>query len=505
MSTPEHEILIADDDASVRDMLSRAFAKDFRVRSAADGTEALKILDASKPICVVVDEMMPGATGTQVLEKAKSMFPDVPRVLMTASNDSARAMSAINDGEIHRFYRKPLKVMEVRRAILDLVKRAQAEEALRLELRALRTWKETSQVTRAPTTRVVILGRAADRGDRVEDAARTRHFSPVRVPDPSEAPASLMQSPADVVVLLAGPEIDIRTLAKLAHSIDEATAVVIVDAQPRVEVAVLALEVGAVDYIAEPYPDTATLGARLERSASRPRALRDMRRLTFDLVVANRELALARKRVEAEQVKLLNAMIRALEARDAYTAGHTDRVAAISVRCGESLGMDATRLEIVRMGALLHDIGKIGIRDAVLLKPSRLTPDEFETIKTHTTIGAALLADIEQFQCIIPIVRGHHEKLDGTGYPDRLSGELIPLEVRVVSASDVLDALTSTRPYRRGSLPEEAFDIIDTAMVGKHLDGEVMEALKQLHKEGRLTELLQKDGAVGDGPAPYRP
>jgi putative nucleotidyltransferase with HDIG domain len=304
-------------------------------------------------------------------------------------------------------------------------------------------------------------------------------------------------------VLLSSPELELRALAKLAHSIDEATAVVIVDAQPRLEEAVLALEVGAVDYIAEPYPDSDTLSARLERAASKPRALRDMRRLTFDLVVANRELALARKRVEAEQVKLLNAMIRALEARDSYTAGHTDRVAAISVRCGEVLGMQPTQLEVVRMGALLHDIGKIGIRDAVLLKPSRLTPEEFEIIKTHTTIGANLLGDIEQFQCILPIVRGHHEKLDGTGYPDGLHSELIPMEVRVVSASDVLDALTSTRPYRRGSVAEEAFDIMD-GVTGRHLDENVVAALKQIHREGRLVDLLQADANIGDGPAPYR-
>jgi putative nucleotidyltransferase with HDIG domain len=245
------------------------------------------------------------------------------------------------------------------------------------------------------------------------------------------------------------------------------------------------------------------LAARLERAAARPRAQRDMRRLTFDLIMANRDLAMARRRVEAEQVELVNAVIRALEARDSYTAGHTDRVAAISVRCGETLGMEPARLETVRMGALLHDVGKIGIRDAVLLKPERLTPEEFDIIKTHTTIGAQLLGDVEQFQCILPIVRGHHEKLDGTGYPDRLKGEQIILEVRVVSASDVLDAVTSTRPYRRGSNVEEAFEILDSA-VGRHLDVECVGALKQMHREGRLAELLQPNGDEGEGPAPYR-
>jgi putative nucleotidyltransferase with HDIG domain len=501
---PLHEILIADDDASVRDMLTRAFARDFRVLSAADGSEAMRFLERGKPAAVIVDEMMPGATGTEVLERAKSLFPDVPRVLMTASSDTEKAMKAINQGEIHRFYGKPLRVMEVRRAILDLVERAANEEALRIELRALRAVKETSQVSRA-ATRVVILGsgETSDRGDRVEAAAKVRGFHVVRVMRAEDMPATLMQGPADVVILCAGPGVEVATLAKLAHSIDEATAVMIVDAKPSLAEALLAVEVGAVDYIAEPYPDDMAFARRIERAASGPRATRDMRRLTFDLIVANRELTMARRRVEDEQVGLLNAMIRALEARDEYTAGHTDRVAAISVRCGQVLGMLPDALDVVRLGALLHDIGKIGIRDAVLLKPSRLTSEEFDTIKTHTTIGAKLLGDVEQFQCILPIVRGHHEKLDGTGYPDGLKGAAIPLEVRVVSASDVLDALTSTRPYRRGSHAEEAFDIMAGA-VGKHLDPVVVDALKQVHKDGRLVELLQPGATEGDLPAPYR-
>jgi putative nucleotidyltransferase with HDIG domain len=504
--SPLHELLIADDDASIRDMLARAFAKDFRVRTAANGDEAMRLLESARPSAVVVDEMMPGFTGTQVLERAKRLFPDVPRVLMTASSDHLKAMDAINHGEIHRFYSKPLKVMEVRRAVLDLVARAEAEEALRMELRALRAIKETSQVRGGLITRVVILGGGGahdERGDRIEAAARLRGFHVERVANPADMPAHLMQAPADVVAMLVDPGMDIRSLARLAHSIDEATAVIIVDNTPTLQEALLALEVGAVDYLAPPFPDDTALASRLERAAARPRAQRDMRRLTFDLIVANRDLAVSRRRVEQEQVKLLNAMIRALEARDSYTAGHTDRVAEISVRCGQVLGMDPTQLDVVRMGALLHDIGKIGIRDAVLLKPGRLTPEEFEVIKTHTTIGAQLLGDIEQFQCILPIVRGHHEKLDGTGYPDRLAGSEVIMEVRVVSASDVLDALTSTRPYRRGSTPEEAFEIIDTA-VGKHLDGDVVGALKKVHAEGRLVDLLQPNATEGDGPAPYR-
>jgi putative two-component system response regulator len=207
--------------------------------------------------------------------------------------------------------------------------------------------------------------------------------------------------------------------------------------------------------------------------------------------MSNRNLTLAQRHVEEGQIKLLNGLIRALEARDHYTAGHTDRVAAISVRCGEVLGFDPARINVVRIGALLHDVGKIGIRDEVLYKPGRLTPEEFEIIKTHTTVGARILDGIDALACAVPFVRNHHEKLNGTGYPDGLLGEQIPQEVRVVSAADVLDAITSTRPYRPGSSVEEAFGIM-APMVGPHLDPVVCAALVGLHTEGRLLDLVQR-------------
>jgi putative nucleotidyltransferase with HDIG domain len=372
--------------------------------------------------------------------------------------------------------------------------------------------REQMEASRAPVTRVMIVGgmrtgggaATSDRANRVEAACKARGFIVEHAQRADELAAALVPGPVDVAVIMAAPGVDVYALSHLVHSIDETTAIVIVGDDANVEQALTALEIGAVDYFAAPFPEEAALGRRLERAAARPRAQRDLRRLTFELIVTNRELTMARKRVELEQVKLLNAMIRALEARDSYTAGHTDRVAAISVRCGQRLGMEPSQLEVLRMGALLHDIGKIGVRDDVLLKPGRLSPDEFEIIKTHTTIGAGLLRGIEQFACIVPIVRNHHEKLDGTGYPDKLAGDDVIIEVRVVSASDVLDALTSTRPYRRGSSPEEAFDIIDGTMAGKHLDKNVIDALKQVHKDGRLMELLQRDAASAPGPAPYR-
>lgn len=489
MQQPDLELLIADDDPTIRDLCVRAFRDEFRVILAKDGAEAIAILRTARPAAVLIDEMMPGAPGSEVLRFAKEQMPEVPRLMMTASADPDAAMKAVNHGEIHRFYTKPLKFMEVKRAILELVGRARADEALRIELNSLRAQKHQQ----ASSTRVLLLSES-EGGDRVEQAGARRGFTVARVRSVPEMERLLGAGTTDVLVVDTRiGEAAVRQVARLANNIDEATAIVLVDVMPGSPGLALAFAIGASDCLIPPWPDEVLLSVRLERAAARPREKRELRRLTFDLVIANRELHMANARVEAGQIKLLNSLMTSLEARDPYTAGHTDRVAGIAVRTGEVLGFDQMRLEVVRLGALLHDIGKIGIRDEVLYKPGRLTPEEFAIIQGHTTIGARILDGIESLECVVPIVRGHHEKLDGTGYPDKKQGDAIPLDVRLVSVADVLDAITSTRPYRPGSTADEAFAIM-ASMTGPHLDPVVVDAVKGLHREGRLEELLQARG-----------
>jgi HAMP domain-containing protein len=153
----------------------------------------------------------------------------------------------------------------------------------------------------------------------------------------------------------------------------------------------------------------------------------------------------------------------ALDARDAYTAGHSERVAQYAVRIGAAAGWSAEQLDLLRKSALLHDIGKIGVRDAVLLKDGRLTDEEFEQIKQHPALGENILKQIEPadaMSSLLPGVRSHHERYDGKGYPDGLSGTAIPLLGRVIAIADAFDAMTSDRPYRRGMSPEKAVAIL---------------------------------------------
>ncbi|MFN4258339.1 MAG: HD domain-containing phosphohydrolase [Gemmataceae bacterium] len=150
-------------------------------------------------------------------------------------------------------------------------------------------------------------------------------------------------------------------------------------------------------------------------------------------------------------------LAQAVELRDQYTGGHTARVTHYSLLLAKHLQVPAADLNLVRVGTPLHDIGKIGIDDAILRKPGRLTEEEFEIMKSHTVKGATIVATVPDLHPIIPIVRSHHERWDGKGYPDQLAGEDTPLLARIVAVADAFDAMTSDRPYRKGMSADVAF------------------------------------------------
>jgi HD domain/MASE9 len=166
---------------------------------------------------------------------------------------------------------------------------------------------------------------------------------------------------------------------------------------------------------------------------------------TTEAVEEIREANLNLRRAHKDTIAALS---RSMEAKDLYTGGHTERVAAVAVGLGRRLGFRDEELEAIEIGALLHDIGKIGIPGHVLRKPGKLTADEWELIRTHPVISDYILSELDLHPFVRQCARSSHERIDGAGYPDGLSGEEIPLPARIVLVADALDALTSTRPYR---------------------------------------------------------
>jgi HD-GYP domain-containing protein (c-di-GMP phosphodiesterase class II) len=180
-----------------------------------------------------------------------------------------------------------------------------------------------------------------------------------------------------------------------------------------------------------------------------------------------------------EKEHLLTNMVRtlvsALDSKDAYTRGHSERVALFSKRIAECMGYEPQAAEKLYLSGLLHDVGKIGVSDAVLRKPDKLTPEEFEEIKRHPDEGWAILKDLDQLRYILPGVLHHHEQVNGTGYPDGLKGERIPLDARIMAVADAYDAMTSDRAYRKGMPHEKAAEIL-RAGAGSQWDQQVVDA-----------------------------
>jgi HD-GYP domain-containing protein (c-di-GMP phosphodiesterase class II) len=169
----------------------------------------------------------------------------------------------------------------------------------------------------------------------------------------------------------------------------------------------------------------------------------------------------------------------AVAAKDTETAEHIDRVGDVAVAVGQRLWLPNDRLDVLRWSGRLHDVGKIGVPNSILRKPGPLTPAEFEVVKLHAPRGWRLALASGVLAETAPIIRAHHERLDGTGYPDGLEGDAIPFEARIVAVADVWDALTSDRPYRPAMSNLEALEIID-AGIGTHFDPECVRALREV-------------------------
>jgi putative nucleotidyltransferase with HDIG domain len=189
-------------------------------------------------------------------------------------------------------------------------------------------------------------------------------------------------------------------------------------------------------------------------------------------------------------VRTLESLATALEARDEYTRGHSQRVSEVSLMIGELMGLSTEALEELRVGTILHDIGKIGVPDAILNKKDRLDDAEFAVMKSHPVIGYEICKPLRLTDGVLLIIRNHHEKLDGSGYPDGLRGGELPLSLRIVCVADAFDAMSSKRPYR-GVMEMSAVMGEMSRCAGTQFDPVVVENLKELIKTERMQDLYK--------------
>jgi putative two-component system response regulator len=266
----------------------------------------------------------------------------------------------------------------------------------------------------------------------------------------------------DVVLLdVMMPEITGFELCRQikAHPDLRFTPVVLITALDSKKDLLEGLEAGCDDFMTKPFDRTIL--------TTRVRSLARLRSLTRNLDNAE---------------KVLESLARSVESKDATTGDHCDRLTRSGMLFADHLGFNAAEKKAMGRAGVLHDIGKIGIPDSILLKPGKLTASEWEVMKTHTTIGADLLAPLRTMRRVAPIVRHHHERWDGNGYPDGLAGENIPKLARAFQILDAFDALTSERPYKRAFTVEESCKILGEESESGKWDPNLLQEFLSLHQ-----------------------
>jgi putative two-component system response regulator len=283
---------------------------------------------------------------------------------------------------------------------------------------------------------------------------RNDGFDCLEAQNGEEAIAVLERQPVTLVMSdLRMPQLDGIALLREIRGRWPDTAVVMITAVADVEVAVSCLAVGAMDYLTKPF-HLEEVRARVAQALEKRRLVLENRGYQESL---KEKVAVQARRLEELFLASVQSLAEALEVKDPYTRGHSVRVSHYSVVIAREMGIDGEMLRRIELGGHVHDIGKIGVREDVLNKPGKLTNEEYQHIMTHPMVGwkilAPLLGDTPE---ALNIVRSHHERFDGRGIPDGLSGTSIPLEARIAAAADSFDAMTSDRPYRPGLSMEEA-------------------------------------------------
>ncbi len=332
-----------------------------------------------------------------------------------------------------------------------------------------------------------------------------RGYRTVAAKDGQEALRLLESSAFDLVlsdIRMPGPD-GIEVLAEIARRHPQ-TGVVMLTGREDLRMAVGAMKTGALDYITKPFRlDEVETSVRkaLDRHKEIAASAEHMKRL--EAVVREQSFELRRMLGHLHEASelTLDALVTALDAREHETQAHSKRVSEFTLHLARELGLPGPALEAIRRGAMLHDIGKIGISDTILLKPGALTDAEWAEMRKHPHIGYWIVKNIDSLRAASDIVLSHHERFDGLGYPRELKGDEIPLGARIFSVADSLDAITSDRPYQKGKPYETARREIERN-AGTQFDPQVVEAFlhvpPSVWSEIRARTLTELPRAVPD-------
>ncbi len=493
-------VLVVDDNASLLRFLVSAFsANGCTVTQAAAAEQALTLITEDAFDLVVSDIKMPGLSGLDLLRAVKGKQPGTPVVLITGNPSVNSAVFGLRHGA-YDYLPKPFSIREIQ----ELLARIRTDR---------QKWDGQVPLPAGLTEELSRRQSGVEVMFRIGDLALKGLETPAFMDEVLGLVGQSIKSDAALVLLRdeqgaftcsqqgAGPLVT-RLLTSLQRSFEEMLV-----AAGR-EALTVATPGEPLEAIAAAIPGVGrTMGiVCLARESATGGFLPDERDMLLGYArttaVALQKLIL-RENVERNLVDTITAFVNAIESKDRYLKGHSARVALYAVEIAQTLAMTPEMVEVVRRGAMLHDLGKLSIMDTILRKPERLTAEEFTIIKSHPVVGAKILEPLRFLARETCAVRHHHERWDGTGYPDGLGGEDIPIVARVVTVADVFDAITSNRPYRTALALEEARAEI-TRGSDSHFDPAVVEAFLRVPRE-RLEEINRHYESLTSGAAPGAP
>ena len=465
----DSKILVVDDEIVIRTLLVDILDEEgYDVETAGNAREALALLDDPGDFVILfTDIMMPDVNGIELIREARKDHPEIIPIIMTGFGTLETARAAVKEG-VYDYVLKPFSISEIKLAVTNAVER----HTLLNENARLREITELFNISEA----VAAIRDERDLLDFVLRAALERVHA---------KRGSLMMTTPDgqalqVAASVGLPEEGRKALMPLGAGIsgwvaEHVQPLLVQDIEENPRMVAISRKLEDRSFISVPLERKELSGKEHMLSAvDMPRVLGvlnvnekksgaqfnegDLKILS---IVANHAAAALEnvrliQDVEAAHLSTLQSITLLLEAKDPYTRGHSERVRDYSALAAQRLGMSEHEVEVLRVGAALHDVGKIGVKDDILNKVGKLTPEEWDMIKRHPLVGYEVLRPVRMLtEEHLQLVRGHHERVDGKGYPDGLKGDEIPPLTRVIVVADAYDAMASDRAYRPALSPSE--------------------------------------------------
>ncbi len=455
-------------------------SKGYNTFKAPSGEDAVIVLEKEKVDLLLTDIKMPGMSGVDLLKIAKERDAKLPVIITTGFPTIDTAIEALKLGA-YDYLTKPFHLEEIAEKISRALQTKKLEEDNALFSRLVSLHEVTKVLS--STHEIGHLNELfLDYSMRISSSSGGALFY---YDQPDEISISLATEPPVEGSLDFWEEDFFRNAAAWSANNDAPLISDSVSSELPPEIGAVPDDIDA--FVAFPLrTPKKMLGALTLVKGSGSGAYNNVDLEMITVLASQASISIENARlyqnIQDNFMKTISGFALAVEAKDAYTHGHSENVMKYTLATAKKLGLHEEDIEIVKYSGLLHDIGKIGVEEAILNKPGRLTDEEFAHIKQHPELGARILADMPYFEKIVPLVRHHHEFYNGKGYPDGLAGESIPYGARLLSVADAFEAMTSNRPYRKAMPFEKAFSIIEENK-GTQFDPEIVDVFIEVMKE----------------------